>query len=91
MRNPIQSFDIIKNNYIRYIETAFGTRFEKLEEERRDLLNTDKVLYREPWIEPLFDYQSSEKKYKRYKGSVKFALKKDTVSRIFIRKWEPPV
>lgn len=62
MRNPIQSFDTIKNNYIRYIETAFGTRFEKLEEERRDLLNTDKVLYREPWIEPLFDYQSSEKK-----------------------------
>lgn len=62
MRNPIQSFDSIKNNYIRYIETAFGTRFEKLEEERRDLLNTDKVLYREPWIELLPDYQSSGKK-----------------------------
>lgn len=62
MRNPIQSFDTIKNNYIRYIETAFGTRFEKLEQERRDLLNTDKVLYREPWIEPLPDYRSSGKK-----------------------------
>ena len=62
MRNPIQSFDTIKNNFIRYIETAFGTRFEKFEEERRKLLDTDKVLYREPWIEPLPDYLSSDKK-----------------------------
>lgn len=62
MRNPIQSFDTIKNNFIRYIETAFGTRFEKLEEERRKLLDTDKVLYREPWMEPLPDYLSSGKK-----------------------------
>lgn len=61
MRNPIQAFDNIKDNYIRYIETAFGTKFESLERERRDKLNTDKVLYREPWIEPLPDYKSSEK------------------------------
>ena len=62
MRNPVQSFDTIKNNFIRYIETAFGTRFDKLEEERRELLDTDKVLYREPWMEPLPDYLSSGKK-----------------------------
>lgn len=62
MRNPIQSFDTIKNNFIRYIETAFRTRFDKLEEERRQLLDTDKVLYREPWMEPLPDYLSSGKK-----------------------------
>ena len=62
MRNPVQSFDTIKNNFIRYIETAFGTRFDKLEEERRELLDTDKVLYRETWMEPLPDYLSSGKK-----------------------------
>jgi Lhr-like helicase/predicted Zn-ribbon and HTH transcriptional regulator len=62
MRNPVQSFDTIKNNFIRYIETAFGTRFDKLEKERRELLDTDKVLYREPWMEPLPDYLSSGKK-----------------------------
>lgn len=62
MRNPIHSFDTIKDNFIRYIETAFGTRFDKLEEERRKLLDTDKVLYREPWMEPLPDYLSSGKR-----------------------------
>lgn len=61
MRDPIQSFNTIKENYIRYVETAFGTKFESIEEERREKLNTDRVLYRKPWIEPLPDYKSSGK------------------------------
>lgn len=59
MRDPITAFDIIKDNYIRYVETAFNTRFASVNAERRIQLNTDKVLYREPWIEPLPDYKSS--------------------------------
>lgn len=62
MRDPIGSFEIIKENFIRYVKTAFRTKFEAVEKERYDLLNYDKVLYRKPWIEPLPDYVSSGKK-----------------------------
>jgi ATP-dependent helicase YprA (DUF1998 family) len=62
MKDPIGSFDTIKENFIRYVETAFGTKFEGIERERYDLLNCDKVLYRKPWIEPLPDYISSNKR-----------------------------
>lgn len=62
MKDPLGSFETIKNNFIRYVETAFGTKFSGIEEERRTLLNYDKVLYRKPWIEPLPDYVSSNKR-----------------------------
>lgn len=62
MKDPIGSFETIKENFIRYVKTAFGTKFKGVEKERYDLLNYDKVLYRKPWIEPLPDYISSGKK-----------------------------
>lgn len=62
MKDPIGSFETIKENFIRYVKTAFGTKFDSVEKERYDLLNYDKVLYRKPWIEPLPDYVSSGKK-----------------------------
>jgi Lhr-like helicase len=62
MKDPIGSFEIIKENFIRYIETSFGTKFDGIERERYSLLNYDKVLYRKPWIEPLPDYVSSNKR-----------------------------
>lgn len=62
MKDPIGSFETIKENYIRYVKTAFKTKFESLEEEREILVNTDKVFYRQPWIEPLPEYKTSGKK-----------------------------
>lgn len=62
MKDPIGSFETIKENFIRYVKTAFGTKFEGVEKERYDLLNYDRVLYRKPWIEPLPDYVSSGEK-----------------------------
>lgn len=62
MKDPIGSFETIKENFIRYVETAFGTKFEGVERERYALLNYDKVFYRKPWIEPLPDYVSSNKR-----------------------------
>ncbi|HRE40624.1 MAG TPA: DEAD/DEAH box helicase [Ignavibacteria bacterium] len=62
MKDPIGSFETIKENFIRYVETAFGTKFEGIERERYALLNYDKVLYRKPWIEPLPDYVTSNKR-----------------------------
>ena len=57
--NPVKAFYDIKDQYIKYIQTAFHTRYPSLEEERERLLNQDKVLYREPWIEPLPIYKDS--------------------------------
>lgn len=58
--DPIKSFKEIRENYISYIKTAFGTRFKEgdnsLEKEREALLYKDQVLSREPWIEPLPAY-----------------------------------
>jgi DEAD/DEAH box helicase domain-containing protein len=62
MKDPIGSFETIKENFIRYVKTAFRTKFEGVEKERYDLLNYDRVLFRKPWIEPLPDYVSSGKK-----------------------------
>jgi DEAD/DEAH box helicase domain-containing protein len=61
MKDPIGSFEAIKENFIRYVETAFRTKFDGVERERYALLNYDRVLYRKPWIEPLPDYVSSNK------------------------------
>lgn len=55
--DPIKSFDDIKDHFILYLKTAFGTRFENFEKERESLLREDKVLSREPWIEPLPAYK----------------------------------
>lgn len=62
MKDPIGSFETIKENFIRYVKTAFGTKFDGIENERYALLNHDKVFYRKPWIEPLPDYISSNKR-----------------------------
>lgn len=61
MRDPLLAFNEIKQNFIRYVETAFRTQFPGLERERRALLNTDRVLCRQPWIEALPDYRRSGK------------------------------
>jgi DEAD/DEAH box helicase domain-containing protein len=61
MKDPIESFDTVKENFIKYVKTAFKTKFDSLEDERERLLNEDKVLYRQPWIEPLPEYKSSRK------------------------------
>ncbi|MCK5543134.1 MAG: DEAD/DEAH box helicase [Desulfobacterales bacterium] len=61
MKDPIGAFDAIKENFIRYLKTAFKTKFDSLEKEREELVNKDRVLYREPWVELLPEYLSSNK------------------------------
>lgn len=56
--NPIYAYKEIKDNFILYVKTAFGTRYEKIEKEREDLLRKDQVAAREPWIEPLPTYNN---------------------------------
>lgn len=62
MQDPVGSFEAIKDNYISYVRTAFGTRYPFLEDAREQLLRTKGVLSQEPWYEPLPNYLSSGKK-----------------------------
>ena len=41
MKDPVGSFENIKENFIRYVKTAFKTKFDSLEKEREELLNKD--------------------------------------------------
>ena len=59
--NPIYSHKEIKENFILYVKTAFGTRYDSIEKEREELLNTDSIASREPWIEPLPSYNNIER------------------------------
>lgn len=60
MNNPIQVFEKIRDNFILYLETAFGTRYPDFEEERNALMKRDKVFARAPWVEPLPTYKQSD-------------------------------
>ena len=62
MIDPIGAFEEIRENFILYIKTAFGTKFPTLEAEREALLRRNRVLTQDPWIEPLPRYISSGKK-----------------------------
>ena len=56
--NPIHAYKEIKDDFLLYIKTAFGTRYDSIEKEREELLRTDQVSSREPWIEPLPSYEN---------------------------------
>lgn len=60
MNNPIKVFEKIRDNFILYLETAFGTRYNDFEVERRRLMLQDKIFTRTPWVEPLPTYKSSQ-------------------------------
>ena len=62
MIDPIGAFEEIREKFILYIKTAFGTKFPTIETEREALLRQNRVLTQEPWIEPLPRYISSRKK-----------------------------
>ena len=61
MHDPIGSFEKIREKFILYVKTAFGTRFPSIELERENLLKKPGVLNQEPWVEPLPVYESSGK------------------------------
>jgi DEAD/DEAH box helicase domain-containing protein len=66
--DPVGAFDTIRDNFILYVQTAFRTKFQYLEDARKDLLLRDRVMYREPWAEPLPEYLSSDKQVSELTG-----------------------
>ncbi len=60
--DPIGAFNKVRNSYIDYVKTAFGTQYPGLEIERERLLREPGKICQEPWIEPVPQYRSSRKK-----------------------------
>ena len=58
MNDPIGAFETIRDNFILYLKTAFGTQFPGLEREREAMLRRPGILNQEPWIEPLPRYET---------------------------------
>ena len=56
LRDPQTILDKTQDGVIRYIKTAFGTRFPSLEIERERLLRAKGCLFQEPYIEPVLEY-----------------------------------
>lgn len=65
MQDPVGTFDTIRDNFIRYIGTAFFIRNPELKKEREEILKDpdSKSLYTIPWIEPIPRYQSTDKNF----------------------------
>lgn len=59
MTNPIETFQSLKSAYLRYFDSPFDLRFEEVVQARRELLDRDGVLYREPLVEPQPPYSGS--------------------------------
>lgn len=61
MQDPVGTFDTIRDNFIRYVRTAFFIRDETLDQERKQILEDpdSMALYRIPWIEPIPRYRST--------------------------------
>ena len=52
MNNPIAVFQQLRGLYIRYLDSPLAIRYDALRDERRALLDVDRRMWREPFIEP---------------------------------------
>lgn len=57
MNDPFRMFDELREAYLRYLDSPFRLRYPALMEERRNLLDQDRQLYREPLFEPIVPYE----------------------------------
>ncbi|MCB9759548.1 MAG: DEAD/DEAH box helicase [Alphaproteobacteria bacterium] len=56
MRDPFSTFEQLRDAYLRYLDSPFRLRYPSLMAERRQLLDQDRQLYREPLFEPVPPY-----------------------------------
>lgn len=61
MKDPIGAYITLQDGIKRYITSAFGTNSNSFEEERKQLLDQDGVLFQVPYIEPIPSYLSGKK------------------------------
>lgn len=61
MLDPFETYELLCDSYIRYIQTILGFNSDTLEEERNKLLKENGLLFQTPRFEPIFPYPSSGK------------------------------
>ena len=61
MSDPFETYELLCDSYIRYIQTILGFNNVELEEERNKLLRENGLLFQDPRFEPIFPYPSSGK------------------------------
>jgi DEAD/DEAH box helicase domain-containing protein len=57
--DPVRVFRDTRHFYITYLETAFRIRHDRIQHLRRQLLEEPGTLTTEPYLEPIYGYQSS--------------------------------
>ena len=60
MSDPFETYKLLRDSYIRYIQTILGFNSAELEEERNTLLQENGLLFQDPRFEPIVPYPSSE-------------------------------
>ena len=66
---PQSNFDYIRNAYLKYYDTAFWLRDEKMLEERRLLLERQGAVSQEVLLEPVLPYPATEDAYQTAKDA----------------------
>ncbi len=61
MSDPFETYELLCDSYIRYIQTILGFNSTELEEERNKLLRENGLLFQDPRFEPIVPYPSSGK------------------------------
>jgi ATP-dependent helicase YprA (DUF1998 family) len=59
--NPLTVFENLRESFFRYYDTPFAVASSEVQAERRARLDQVGVTYQEPWLEPLRDYELSER------------------------------
>src|SRR5262245_22142413 len=62
MNDPLGAFDDIRDSFLLYLRTAFGTQFSSVERHRTRLLKQPGAFHQEPWLEPIPRFRSSGKR-----------------------------
>ena len=66
MNNPIQLFNLLREMYLRYLDSPFDIRYPELVAERRRLLDEDGRIFREPLIEPVPLYERDRRTFSEF-------------------------
>lgn len=80
MKNPLQSFERIRDRFVLYLETAFKLRSEAMSRERKELLIESRCFYQSPFIEPFPNYVSSGKSLTQIVKGLNAEQKINTIS-----------
>lgn len=59
-KDPIEAFNKIKDNYLRYFKTSYKLKDADLDRRKNDELQKDDNLYKEPYLEILPEYQTAQ-------------------------------